>query len=463
METLLQPLVSWLGALGESLSIEPGRLAEPEMLLRLAVQVMLLAASAFFSGSETALFSLSRMDLQRLRRERHARAETLQALLDHPRRLIISILCGNEIINVAAAANMTGILVALYGDARAGVLNVLIMVPLLLLFGEVTPKTIAVSDPVKVSSGLIAGPMRWWVRIISPVRIVVRAVADRVTTLIVGEEKSAENILQIDEFRTLVDQVAEGGDLTATERGLIHNLLSAGTMEVLQIMVPRTRIAFANVAQSPAEVVARMRRSRQSPLPVYRGNRDNLVGFLHAEDLIPLVLEGDDLEQARIEDLLRPLVAVIPTKKVDEMFDYLVERDAKAAIVINEFGGVEGMVGIDQVIEHVFGHEAGAVAGEELYERHEKDVFEVAGDTKLPVFNALTNFGIQDPRMTTIAGVVLRYLDRLPEVGDKVTVDGVLLEVLEMDGLRIERVRASRGLALDAPEPPAASAEGEEG
>lgn len=445
---MLQQLISWFGGLGELLAVEPGRLTEPEMLLRFGLQAMLLVASAFFSGSETALFSISRMDLQRLRRERHARAESLQTLLDHPRRLIISILCGNEIINVAAAANMTGILVALYGDARAGVLSVLIMVPLLLLFGEVTPKTIAVSDPVKVSAGLIAAPMRWWVRIVTPIRAVVRAIADRATTLIVGEETSAENILQLDEFRTLVDQVAEDGDLSATERALIHNLLSAGTMEVVQIMVPRTRVAFINAALGLPEIVARVRRSRQSRLPVYRGNRDNLLGFLHAEDLMALVLDEADLDEIPLEEVLRPLVAVIPTKKVDEMFDYLVERDAKAAVLINEFGGVEGMVSIDQVIEHVFGHEAGAVAGEELYERHENEVFEVPGDMKLNVFNALTNFGIHDPRMTTVAGVVLRYLDRLPEVGDRVGVEGVLLEVLEMDGLRIERIRASRGESL---------------
>jgi CBS domain containing-hemolysin-like protein len=433
------------------LAVEPGRLAEPEMVLRLGLQVLLLGASAFFSGSETALFSLSRMDLQRLRRERHPRAQALQTLLDHPRRLIISILCGNEIINVAAAANMTGILVYLYGDARAGLLNVLIMVPLLLLFGEVTPKTIAVSDPVKVSARLIALPMHGWVKLITPVRVLVRALADRITTLVVGEEKSAENILQLDEFRTLVDQVAEGGDLSATERALIHNLLSAGVMEVVEIMVPRTRVAFINAAQDMPQILARVRQARSSPLPVFSGNRDRLLGFLHAEDLMALVQDGADLDTIILQDLLRPLVAVIPTKKVDEMFDYLVERKAKAAVVINEFGGVEGMVGIDQVIEHVFGHEAGAVAGEELYEAHEQDIFEVAGDMKLSVFNALTNFRIDDPRMTTIGGVVLRYLDRLPEVGDAVTIEGVRLEVLAMEDLRIERIRASRGDALDQP------------
>lgn len=443
MENFLQQLVTGFGSLGQILAFDPALLSEPDMLLRLGLQMLLLMASAFFSGSETALFSLSRLDLQRLQRERNPQAVTLQRLLDRPRRLIISILCGNEIINVAAAANMTGILVVLYGDL-AGVLNVLIMVPLLLLLGEVTPKTIAASDPIRVSSGLIARPMQVWVKLITPVRKLVRLFADRVTSLIVGEEKAAENILQIDEFKTLVDQVTDAGDLSATEHALIHNLLSAGAMEVVQIMLPRNRMHFLSDTLSVPEVIQHVRKARASRLPVFHGNRDNLVGFVHAEDLINLVLDGADPAEVELDELLHPLVVVIPTKKVDEMFDYLLDQRAEAAVVINEFGGVEGLVTIGQVLEHAFGHEAGAVAGEELYEHHESGVFSVPGDMKLNVFNDLTHFHIHDQRMTTIGGVMLRYLDRLPIVGDQVVVEGVLLEVLEMEGLRIGRVSASR-------------------
>ena len=135
-------------------------------------------------------------------------------MLDQPRRLIISILCGNELVNIAAAANMTALLVSLYGVDRAGLVSVLVMVPLLLLFGEVTPKTISVSDPVRVSAGVVATPMSIWVRAITPLVWLIRGIADRVTTLVVGEEKAAENILQLDEFRTLVEEVRGKGSST---------------------------------------------------------------------------------------------------------------------------------------------------------------------------------------------------------------------------------------------------------
>ena len=124
---------------------------------------------------------------------------------------------------------MTAILVSLYGVERAGLVSVLVMVPLLLLFGEVTPKTISVSDPVRISSGVVATPMSLWVRVITPLVWMIRGLADRITTLVVGEEKAAENILQLDEFRTLVEEVAREGELNATERALSTTCWRPGT------------------------------------------------------------------------------------------------------------------------------------------------------------------------------------------------------------------------------------------
>ena len=134
----------------------PVETGELELLIRIVLQVLLLVGSALFSGSETALFSLSRIDLQKLRQSRHNDSETIHAMLDEPRRLIISILCGNELVNIASAVNMTGILLLLFGEQDVGWINILIMVPLLLLVGEVTPKTIAVSFPLKFSTNISA-------------------------------------------------------------------------------------------------------------------------------------------------------------------------------------------------------------------------------------------------------------------------------------------------------------------
>ena len=425
---------------------DSARLAEPDMIARLGIQVLLLLGSAFFSGSETALFSLSRLDLQKLRRERNPHTETLHELLDQPRRLIISILCGNELVNIAAAANMTGILVTLYGVERAGWISILVMVPLLLLFGEVTPKTISVSNPVRVSTGLVAAPMSVWVRLVAPLVWTIRGIADRITTLVVGEEKAAENILQLDEFRTLVEEVAREGELNATERALIYNLLEAGDTEVVEIMTPRTRTAFLNVDMSIPEMVQQFRSFRHPRVPVYRAHRDNLVGFVHAEDILRLVLDDTDLSTLALDDIMHLPVVVPLTKKVDEMFDFFTANNARAAAVLNEFGGVEGFVTMKDVLTFIFGQISGDVEGQELYHERDEDSYEVDGDMKLTDFNNLSNFGIDDPRMTTIGGVAFRHLDRLPREGDSISIEDISITVLEMDEHRIARVRVSRGL-----------------
>ena len=431
--------------LRDALVLDPMVLADPHIILRLAVQVLLLIGSGFFSGSETALFSLSRLDLQRLRKERNPYSESIHALLDQPRRLIISILCGNELVNVASAANMAGILVHLYGAEKAGWITTLVMVPLLLLFGEVTPKTIAVSDPVRVSTGVVAAPMSLWVKLVAPLRWVIRGVADRITTLMVGEEATAENILQVDEFRSLVEEVAEEGELDATERALIYKLLEANYTEIVEIMTPRTRTKFLNVDASVPDMVDQFKSYRHSRVPVFQGHRDNLVGFVHAEDILRLVMDEVELAILRPVDIMHPPVVVPPTKKIDEIFDFFQANNVRAAAVLNEFGGVEGIVTMKDVLTFIFGQISGEIAGQEFYKEQDDNEYEVPGAMKLTDFNTLTNFGIEDPRMTTIGGVIFRHLDRLPQVGDSVVVEGIGLTVLEMDGHRIARVRATRG------------------
>ena len=428
-------------------------LFEPEIILRLILQVLLLLSSSFFAGSESALFSLSRLDLQHLRKKQHPCSETIHALLDQPRRLIISILCGNELVNIAASANMAGILVILYGEGeQAFWINIFVMVPLLLLFGEITPKTVAVSQPLAFSS-TVSKPLNLWIRFISPLRAAIRTVADRVTTYIVGEAKDRENILQVDEFRSLVEDVSEEGVLDATERALIYNLLEAGDVEVVEIMTPRTQTRFFSTDMPMDEVIKKFKKYRHARVPVFKNQRDNVVGFVHAEDILRLVLDGTDVSQLSLEQISRPPVVVPLTKRVDEMFDFFKEHNVRAAVVLNEFGGVEGFVTLTDVLTFIFGPITGEAKGQEYYQEKDNNVYEVPGEMKLNDFNNLTRFGIEDPRMTTVGGVIFRHLDRLPKHNDKVVIEDLVFTVLKMDGHRIARVHAAKkGLYQEADE-----------
>jgi len=452
---LIFDLGSYWDLFTESLSVDTARLLEPDMIARLTLQALLFACSAFFSGSETALFSLSRLDLQKLRRERHRKSETLHALLDEPRRLIISILCGNELVNIAATANMVGILIALYGPEQAGWINIIVMFPLLLLFGEVTPKTVAVSNPIRISTSVVATPLALWSRLITPLRRAVRLIAGGLTTLIVGGEQALENLLRVDEFRAVLDDVAAEGVLDATERVLIDNLLEAGETEIVEIMTPRTRIEFLEADTPLVEMFEQFKLFQHPRVPICRGRTDNFLGFLHAEDVLKLTMDGTDLNTLKPEDVMHAPVVVPPTKNVDEMFDFFQANNSRAAIVLNEFGGVEGLITMRDIIKFIFGEISENVPSQAYYQEDDENVYEVPGDMKLTDFNDLTNFGIEDPRMTTIGGVVFRHLDRLPRVGDSVMVDGHPSTVLKMQGHRVASVRIAKTVeAAEMPLPP---------
>lgn len=447
MENLLEVQNQYWQLVVDFFSFDTALLTEPDMIVQLVVQLFLLLCSAFFSSSETALFSLSRLDLQQLRREQNPRSEIIHELLDQPRRLIISILTGNELVNIAATVNMTSILISLYQPDKVMMINLLVMVPLLLLFGEVTPKTIAVSNPVRYSTKIVAAPLALWVNLIGPIRWAIRGIADWITTRIVGEVTTADNILQVDEFLTLVEQVSEDGGMDATERALIYNLLEANDTEIVEVMTPRTQMAFLNAEMSVPEIIEKFISYRHPRVPVFKTHRDNLVGFVHAEDILRLVLDGADQSELRLEDIMHPAVVVPLTKKVDEMFDFFQANQARAAACLNEFGGVEGFITMRGVLNFIFGDVSGgsqATAG--YYAEKDNNIYEVPGDMKLNDFDNLTNFGIDDPRMTTIGGFAFRLLDRLPREGDQVMSEDIIIQILEMDDHRISRVRVAKGM-----------------
>ena len=210
-------------------------------------------------------------------------------------------------------------------------------------------------------------------------------------------------------------------------------------------MTPRTRTNFIEASLDIEQALNLFRSYRHPRVPVYRGSRDNLVGFLHAEDIVRIVFDEADVASVTLADLLRPPVVVPLTKKVDEMFDFFQAHQARAAAVLNEFGGVEGFVTMKDVLTFIFGQISGEIRGQEHYRERDEDVYEVPGEMKLTDFNNLSNFGIEDPRMTTIGGVAFRHLDRLPRVGDDVYVEGIRITVREMEAHRIARVRVARG------------------
>jgi putative hemolysin len=415
-----------------------------ELFFRILLQVLLLSFSAVFSGSETALFSLSRIDLQKMRQKRNENSEQIHAMLDEPRRLIISILCGNEFVNIASAVNMTGILLMMFDQSNIEWINILVMVPLLLLIGEITPKTIAVSFPVKFSTRLTVRFLPRWITFITPLREVVRFLSDRITTFVVGDQVDRENILHTDQLRTLLEEGEETGIIDATERVLIDNVLEAAETDISRIMTPGPRIRFLDAGLSVPELIELFRKHCHPRIPVYKGHWDNVIGFLHSEDVLKVVRGGTDLSQVTLDSILKPAHFVPPTKKVDEMFDYFQNHNTRAAIILGEFGEVLGIVTMKDVLKFIFGEISGNIVDDEYFIKEDGSTYLVAGEMRLPDFYNLTNFDIDDDVMSTIGGVMFRLFDGLPNVGDRIEAEGYEFTAVEVKNLRISKLRVKK-------------------
>lgn len=418
-------------------------LQDPTLIFRIVLQALLFLASALFSMSETALFALQESQLQNLEQRRPDKARMLRNLLDEPRQLIISILCGNELINIAATINLAGIFLALYADpGTAALASTLIMLPLLLLLGEITPKTLAVNNPLPLCVRVIGPVMSYWVRIVAPLRAVIRVVADYVTTLIVGQDKERSSILQPDEFQSLLKDVGDQSGFTRTQRKLVGNLLEASSTDIKQIMVPRPQVQFIDATLDIREIIERFRHLRHRRVPVYRDHRDNIIGVLR-DQVVLKALEEKSPDTITLEDLIEPPNFVMDTTSVSELAEFFKGGEHHAVMVINEFGGVEGLVSSDDVFDYLIYGRSTFLEGYGNTLNHENQVYECPGLMPLETLADATPVAIEDFRFSTLGGYVTHLLGRLPQEQDTVCDETWCYEVLAMNNLLIARCRIS--------------------
>ena len=420
---------------------DPPRILQLDMLLRILIQALLFCASALFSGSETALFSLSKFDLQRIARKKEPNSDILNSLLEQPRRLIVSILCGNELINIAAAANMTAILVELVGLQTAAWLATVVMVPLILLLGEVTPKTLAVINPVWVSTRIVAPPLGRWVKFVAPLAFLVRVIADRITTYIVGPERAKDNILHVEDLTTLIQEGVDSGEISANERALVQNLIQAGATTVGEIMTPRVKLEFIDGGNSSDEIFQRIRAIGHPRVPVYLESEDNILGFLYVESFLDW--SETKAESFELKDYLQPLLAVPKTREIDDMLNFFETNEARVALVVTEYGIVEGLVSINDITKYLLAGLYGEITEIEAGIKTVEGGFEVDGITPLSQLQQIASLDVSDPSMLTVAGYVLRHFGCVPKVGDQLSYQGLVFTVLDMQNMFISKVKVT--------------------
>ena len=408
--------------------------------LELILFVLLMGFSGFFSSSETAFFSLSNVQLQQMRQEDHPRIGLIGQMLSEPRRLIITILIGNELVNVAASVISAAVVIQLLGDELKW-LNLFIMVPILLLVGEITPKTLAIRNNVAFASAE-CGPIQIFAKLITPVRWLVRLVSEWFITMFVGRERSRGNIVTEDMVRTLAHEAVGEGALDGLEAQFIDHIFEFGKKTLEDVMTPRSDTFFISVTTPLATAVAELRRTWRTKVPVFGEHRDDIVGILHARDLLGVDLEQADREGRPLERLVRDPYFVPASKPVSELFHAFRERKLSVALVVDEFGGVTGLVSMEDLLECIFGD---IPSPSDRRHRTRVDSLDdgrraTSGTMLVADFNGEADANLPTDQADTIGGLLLHEFGELPPADTVVEIEGLRFTVMEVSENRIKKV-----------------------
>jgi CBS domain containing-hemolysin-like protein len=331
--------------------------------------------------------------------------------------------------------------------------NLFIMVPVLLLVGEITPKTLAIRSNVAFAK-FQCRPIAVFATLIAPIRWLVRLLADWVTTRIVGPERSRGNIITEDLVRTLAHEAVGKGALDHMEAQFIDHIFEFGNKSVEEIMTPRSDVFFLPVTSNIADTVKELRRTWQTRIPVYEGHRDRVLGILHARDLVGVnVLPPGGGEGLR--PFLRETYFVPETKPAVDLFQAFRTRRLSVAVVVDEFGGVTGLVTMSDVLQCIFGEATGGSSAQARgsIEDLGDGVSSVDGAIRVADFNRISGADLQTEHAETLGGLLLHLHGELPRPGSCVQVDDLAFEVTEVLENRIRRIQFERAQQTSDPAP----------
>ena len=394
--------------------------------------LLLFILSAFFSGSETALTTIDRHRLKYLVEKKKPGAKRLAAVLAYPDRLLSAILIGNNIVNIAASVFATALFLKLYGD-QGELMTILIMTPVLLIFSEVCPKTYAAQNPERVSF-LVLKPILLVMWFLTPLIWLVTRVSRFMTWLFPGETERP--LISEEEIKSIITVGEQDGVVAEEQRKMLHGVFELSQSRVRDLMVPRTEVVGIESGTSFSDILSLVQSARHSRFPVFKESLDHIVGIVHSKDILNYVNRP---EAFQVEKVARQPYFVPESKLVNLLLQSFRERKVHLAIVVDEYGGVEGIVTLEDVIEEVFGDIEDEYDVEEALIRElAPGRFMVDGSLTLRTFNSRFGLQLSEEHVTTLAGYVLQALGTIPVEGEQFVVDGIRLIVKRMDGQRVE-------------------------
>ncbi len=409
-------------------------------LLAAAVGLLILL-SAFFSGSETSLTAISRARVHRMAQNGDRRAMILEALLSTPERLIGAILLGNNLVNILASALATTLFIELFGAAGV-VWATLVMTALVLVFGEVMPKTYAILNPDRFALA-VAPVINVVVRVFAPVVMVVEVLVRGALRMLGADTSQAQSPLSFrEELRGALDLHHSRGEVVKEDRDMLGGVLDLKELTLADVMVHRTSMKSIDISRSPREILQYVLENGYTRYPVWENEPDNIIGILHARDLLAALAGAKgDIDAIDIRKLLlEPWFVPDSTPLADQLSEFL-RRKMHFAIIVDEYGELEGLVTLEDIMEEIVGDIADEHDREVSGVQRDRDSYIVDGAMPVRDLNRLHDWNLPEDEAVTIAGLVIHEARMIPEVGQAFTFHGFRFEVLEKEKNRLTKIR----------------------
>ncbi len=412
----------------------------PNFALYIVLLVFCLVLSAFFSGSETAYISLQRFRLQHLVSTGIKGASLVARLTEKPERFLSVVLFGNTLVNAAAAAIATAMAVYYLGQSNGIIVATVALTVILLIFCEVTPKTVAAQHAEKISLAL-ARPMQLISWVFTPFVIALSWLASGFTR-IVGGTPVARSIISDEEIRTMISVGRKEGTVAEGEAKLLHKVFDFGDRPVYEVMVPRLEVAALQQGAPVADFLKLYTESPMSRFPVYRENMDSVVGILAVKDVLMARARGTITGESTIDELVRPAYFTPESKHINELFIEMRDNNYRMAVVVDEYGGTAGIVSLSRLVEEIVGEVGDELAGvEKDYEIINENTFQIDGSMRIEEANEEMDLGLPEGEdYETVAGLILRLLGHIPRRHEQLRYRGLKVVITEMKGQKIEKI-----------------------
>ncbi len=364
-------------------------------------------------------------------------ADAVSKLVENPNKLLGSILVGNNIVNIGASALATSLAIQHFGNAGVGIATGL-MTLLVLVFGEITPKSLAAQHSEFISLKIV-GIINFFVVMFNPIVFLLLLFTNGLIRLLGGKPGRTQPFITEDELKTMVNVSHEEGVLEVEEKEMIYNVFEFGDSQVKDVMTPRTDMIALEVGVSYEKIIETFKSEQFSRIPIYQETTDNIIGILYIKDLI---FKSNENSVFDIHDYMREPYFTFEFKKITELFQELRVKHIPMAIVLDEYGGTAGIVTMEDLIEEIVGD----IRDE--YDDHEKDIevikedeYIVEGSTRIDELNEMIGINIESEDFDTIGGFIVGEFGYIPEVDETIEYDGIKFVVEEVDRNRIEKLR----------------------